>query len=93
MISNLMIRSKADTRVLIAVPFGRASTEAMTGIHIQPVIAIPHRTNIVFDNGTDPESGEFPEDSAHAQSDPRSRLRWRAIRNAPKDLVLERSRN
>jgi hypothetical protein len=47
--------------------------EAMAGIHNSPVIVIPHQRKIAFDNGTDPDFGEFPDDPAHTQSDSRSR--------------------
>jgi hypothetical protein len=79
-IARIDANAKADARVPIAAPFERASAQAMTGIRMQPAIAIPHRRNIVFDNATDPDSSEFPEDIAHTQSDHRSRSR--AIRNA-----------
>jgi hypothetical protein len=51
----------------------------MTSILMEPAAAIFHRRNVVFDNGTDPDFDEFPEESPHAQSNPRSRSR--AIRN------------
>jgi hypothetical protein len=47
--------------VPIAVPFRSALTitiiKAMAGILMSPAIAIPHRRNIPFDKGTDPDSG------------------------------------
>jgi hypothetical protein len=70
--------AKANAHVQLAVPFGNASTEAMTNILMSPTIAILHRRNIGFGNGTDPDSGEFPDDPAYTKSDSRSR----AIRNA-----------
>jgi hypothetical protein len=72
--------TKADAPVPITAPFGRASTEAITSIRMEPTIAIPHRKKIAFDNGTVPNSGKFPEDPGHTQSDLRSRPR--SIRNA-----------
>jgi hypothetical protein len=65
--------TKAYARVAIALPFGWTSMEAMTGIRSSQAIAIPHQRMIAFDNGTDPDFGEFPEDPAHIQSDSRSR--------------------
>jgi hypothetical protein len=49
--------------------------EAVIGIRMEPAIAIPHRRNIAFDNGADPDSGEFPEETAHGRSEARSRSR------------------
>jgi hypothetical protein len=72
--------AKADARVPITPPFGKASTQAMSSILTSPATAIPHRRTIAFDYGTDPDFGEFPENRAHTQSEPRSRSR--AIRNA-----------
>jgi hypothetical protein len=58
----------------------------MTGICMQPAVAIPRGRNIAFDNKTDPDSGEFIEGSAHTHSD----LRLRSIRN-PADRPVSRS--
>jgi hypothetical protein len=52
--------------------------EAMICIHSSPAIVIPHQRKIAFDNETDPDFSEFPDDPAHTQSDSRSR----AIQNA-----------
>jgi hypothetical protein len=63
----------------------------MTGILMWPAIAVPHRRYSAFDNGTDPDSGEFPSNPAHTQSD----LRSKAIRNAadgpPSRPLMERT--
>jgi hypothetical protein len=52
--------AKEDAPVQIVAPFGRALKWAMTGICTETAIAIPHRKNVAFDNGKDPDSGEFP---------------------------------
>jgi hypothetical protein len=85
-IARIDADAKANARISIAAQFERPSTQAMTGIRMQPAIAIRHRRNITFDNGTDPDSGKFPEEPARPPSDPQSR----AIRN-PADKPRSRT--
>jgi hypothetical protein len=40
-------------------------------IRMQPAIAISHRRNIAFDDGAEPDSGEFLEDPTNTNPEPR----------------------
>jgi hypothetical protein len=54
-------------RLRLALYFEFEGEFHFTGILMLPAIAIPHCRNIAFDNETDPDSRDFPEDPTHGQ--------------------------